>query len=179
MRVTIFWMSQVNDSYYQNSATPATAQSNQIHHLERTVCSAPQAHSPSERAERAPGLALTSPNARAQRERRLPAAAGAARGARVRARGTGAAGGAGRVGRTGRRGSAGEPRQQRGPVRRAEPGAGIPARAGLVGAVAAVGDVAEARHVRARGDPAVQQWLQQPEAGAAGLREPRDQAGPE
>src|ERR1700733_11341605 len=37
MRVTIFWMSQGNESNYQNDATPMTARSNQNHHLERTV----------------------------------------------------------------------------------------------------------------------------------------------
>src|ERR1700733_13881002 len=42
MRVTIFWMSQGNESYYQNDATPMTARSNQNHHLERTV--APPLH---------------------------------------------------------------------------------------------------------------------------------------
>src|ERR1700733_7383558 len=42
MRVTIFWMSQGNESYYQNDAPPMTARSNQNHHLERTV--APPLH---------------------------------------------------------------------------------------------------------------------------------------
>ncbi len=46
MRVTIFWMSQGNESYYQNDATPMTARSNQNHHLERTVAPPHRPHSP-------------------------------------------------------------------------------------------------------------------------------------
>src|ERR1700678_3987979 len=42
MRVTIFWMSQGNESYYQNDATLMTARSNQNHHLERTVAPPPR-----------------------------------------------------------------------------------------------------------------------------------------
>src|SRR3984885_12622734 len=41
MRVTVFWMSQENESYYQNTATLTTPQSNPNRHLERTLDSAP------------------------------------------------------------------------------------------------------------------------------------------
>src|ERR1700722_14131752 len=75
----------------------------------------PHPHSPPQRAERAPGLALTSPNARAGKG--PLSAAGGVPGPRPR-----------------------DPPQQGGAVGRAESGAGVPALGGLVGAVAAVDD---------------------------------------
>ena len=69
--------------------------------------------------------------------------------------------------------------QQGASLRGAEPGAGIPARPGRVGAVAAAGDVAESRRGRARGHARVQLRLDQPELLAGGLGQPADQRRPQ
>src|ERR1700756_5380870 len=64
--------------------------------------------------------------------------------------------------------------EQRGPVRRAEAGAGIPAGTRLVGAVVALHDVVEARGGGPRRNPGVDQRLEQAELLPGGLREPGD-----
>src|SRR5580700_7012672 len=103
--------------------------------------------------------------AQPSKSRRLPVAAVTRRGARgVRGarRVSSACGVRGMSGRGGKQG------EQRGPVRRPEAAAGIPARAGLVGAVVALDDVVEAGRRDARGDVGVDQRLEQAESGAGG-----------
>src|SRR6202043_2153754 len=69
--------------------------------------------------------------------------------------------------------------EQRGTVRRAEAGAGVPAGAGLVRAVVALDDVVEPGGGGTRGGARVQHRLEQAEALAGRLGQPRDEPGPQ